>query len=110
MSKTDELACTYAALLLHDDDQEITADKISAVLNAANVKVQSFYPTLFAKYLATNNLTGLLSNVSAGGGGAPAAAAAAPVEEKKAAPAEDKKKKEVVEEEEEGDMGFGLFD
>ena len=27
-----ELACTYAALILNDDDVEITGDKISAIL------------------------------------------------------------------------------
>ena len=27
-----ELACTYAALILNDDDVEITGDKITAIL------------------------------------------------------------------------------
>eukprot|EP00995_Heteronema_vittatum_P010014 NODE_5413_length_510_cov_576.535792_g4031_i0.p2 GENE.NODE_5413_length_510_cov_576.535792_g4031_i0~~NODE_5413_length_510_cov_576.535792_g4031_i0.p2 ORF type:complete len:108 (-),score=47.84 NODE_5413_length_510_cov_576.535792_g4031_i0:114-437(-) len=105
---TDELACTYAALLLHDDDLEITADRIQAVLKAAGVTVEPFYPGLFAGFLATNKLKDLLSNVSSGGGGAaaPAAAAAAPAAAGKA----EKAKKVEEPEEEDDDMGFGLFD
>ncbi len=34
-----QLACTYAALILHDDGQDVTADKISALVKAAGVKV-----------------------------------------------------------------------
>ncbi len=34
-----QLACTYAALVLHDDGQDITADKISTLVKAAGVKV-----------------------------------------------------------------------
>jgi len=34
-SKTSELACTYAALILHDEGVEITQDKIAAIVQAA---------------------------------------------------------------------------
>jgi large subunit ribosomal protein LP1 len=34
-----QLACTYAALILHDDGQDITANKITALVKAAGVKV-----------------------------------------------------------------------
>ncbi|KAG8906777.1 hypothetical protein FRB99_006154 [Tulasnella sp. 403] len=111
---TAELATSYAALILADDGHEITADKITAITNAAGVEVEAIWATLLAKALEGKNVKDLLSNVGAGGGApavgggaAPAAAAggaaAAPVEEKK----EDKKEEK---EESDDDMGFGLFD
>ena len=45
---TSELACTYAALILNDDDCEITGDKIATILKAASVDVEPFWPSLFA--------------------------------------------------------------
>ena len=67
---TDELACTYAALILHDEGLEVTAEKITTLTGAANIEVEAFYPTLFASFLQTKPLGGLLSNVG-GAGGAP---------------------------------------
>eukprot|EP00669_Euglena_mutabilis_P013716 TRINITY_DN86_c0_g1_i1.p3 TRINITY_DN86_c0_g1~~TRINITY_DN86_c0_g1_i1.p3 ORF type:complete len:111 (-),score=14.06 TRINITY_DN86_c0_g1_i1:104-415(-) len=55
-SKTSELACTYAALILHDEGVEITQDKIAAIVQAAGVQIEGYYPMLFAKYLAGKNL------------------------------------------------------
>ena len=108
-----ELACTYAALILHDDGIKITAEKISTLVKAANVEVESYWPALFAKLLEKRSVEDLITNVGsggggaavavgggapggavvAGGGGAPAAAAAGaevppPVEEKKEEPKE----------------------
>ena len=37
-----ELACTYAALVLHDDNVAITQEKLTSILEAANIKVQPF--------------------------------------------------------------------
>merc|ERR1712116_78006 len=105
----DELACVYAALVLLDDDVAITAEKISTILKAAEVKVEPYWPGLFAKALEGVDVKALITNVGSGAapaGGAPAAAASSD------APAAVEKKEEKKEEseEEDDDMGFGLFD
>lgn len=51
MASTQELACIYAALVLQDDDVAITGDKIQAILNAAGVHVEPFWPGLYANAL-----------------------------------------------------------
>lgn len=120
-----ELACTYAALILHDDGIPITviivypfysaifvysvrfvfdfepilflqAEKITTLLKAADVSVESYWPSLFAKLCEKKNVEDLIVNVGAGGGGGAvavtgpaggasggAAAAAAPAAEEK---------------------------
>eukprot|EP01111_Echinosteliopsis_oligospora_P001326 TRINITY_DN11_c0_g2_i1.p1 TRINITY_DN11_c0_g2~~TRINITY_DN11_c0_g2_i1.p1 ORF type:complete len:146 (-),score=75.72 TRINITY_DN11_c0_g2_i1:55-447(-) len=114
---TDELCCTYAALILHDDNIKVTDDALNKILTAANVHVQAYYPGLFARVLSTPGtldeliLKGGAGAPAAGGAAAPAAAAGgAPAgkadDKKKEAPKKEEKK---VESEEE-DMGFGLFD
>ncbi|XP_057799882.1 60S acidic ribosomal protein P1-like [Salvia miltiorrhiza] len=109
-----ELACTYAALILHDDGIPITAEKISTLLKAANLSVESYWPSLFAKLCEKRNVEDLIVNVGAGGGGgavavaAPAGAAGGAAAA--AAPAAEEKKKEEEKEESDDDMGFGLFD
>eukprot|EP00249_Psilotum_nudum_P006356 c19667_g1_i1 orf=255-596(+) len=110
----NEAACTYAVLILSDDGIPITAEKIMTLVKAANVKVDSYWPGLFAKLLEKHRVEDLITNVGSGGGGAAiavstgaaasggsAAPAAAPVEEKKEEPKE---------EESDEDMGFSLFD
>merc|ERR1712055_990474 len=116
MAEVHELACTYAALILTDDEVPITGDKISTILKAASVDCEPIWPTLFAKALAGVDIRSLITNVGSSVGAAPAAgagsagpaAAAAP-----AAAAEDKKEEKKKESSDEGsddDMGFGLFD
>ncbi len=63
---TSELACTYAALILYDDGLEITADNINTILKAANVTVEPYWPSLFAKLFAKKSLGDLITNVGAG--------------------------------------------
>merc|ERR1711955_139501 len=104
---TSELACTYAALILNDDDCEITGDKISAILKAAKVDVEPFWPSLFAGALKDVNVRELITNIGSGVGSGPAAGGAAAAAED--APKEEAKKEESSESEDD-DMGFGLFD
>jgi len=108
---TSELACTYAALILNDDDCEVTGDKISAILKAANVDIEPFWPSLFAGALKDVNVRELITNIGSGvgSGAAPAAGgAAAGGAAAEEAPKEEAKKESSSEEDD--DMGFGLFD
>ncbi|KAH8517043.1 hypothetical protein POPTR_002G179400v4 [Populus trichocarpa] len=108
---TSELACTYAAAILYDDNIAITAEKIAELVKAANVQIESFWPSLFAKLLEKRNIEDLILNVGSGGGAAVAVAAPAGGAPAAAAPVvEEKKKEEVKEESEDEDMGFSLFD
>ncbi|PIM98402.1 60s acidic ribosomal protein P1 [Handroanthus impetiginosus] len=109
-----ELACTYAALILHDDGIPVTAEKIATLVKAGNVTVESYWPSLFAKLCEKRNIEDLVTNVGSGGGGA-AVAVAAPAGRASggaaaaAAPAAEEKKEEPKEESDD-DMGFSLFD
>jgi large subunit ribosomal protein LP1 len=112
MPTDDELACTYSALILADDDVPITSEKITTILKAANVQFEPIWPTLFARALTGVNIKDLLTKVgtAAAAAPAPAAAAAPAAADKKADKKEEKKKEEPEEEPEDEDMGFGLFD
>ncbi|PPR88489.1 hypothetical protein GOBAR_AA32196 [Gossypium barbadense] len=79
MSTVGEAACSYAALILYDDGIPITAEKISTLIKAANVSVESYWPSLFAKLFEKCNIEDLITN---------------------------EKKKEEPEEESDDDMGF----
>merc|ERR1712241_21888 len=110
---TSELACVYSALILYDDDIDITGEKMAKIISAAKVNVEAFWPGLFAKALQGRNIGDLICNVgsapAAGGAAAPAAGGG----DAGAAAAEEKKEEKKAESEESGsddDMGFGLFD
>uniref|UniRef100_A0A803NTR7 60S acidic ribosomal protein P1 n=1 Tax=Cannabis sativa TaxID=3483 RepID=A0A803NTR7_CANSA len=105
-----ELACSYAVMALHDDG--VPAEKIASLVEAANLKVESYWFGLFAKLAEKRNIDDLIVSGGAGGGGVAvdavprsaggdAAAAAAPAAEEK---------KEEPKEESDDDMGFSLFD
>ncbi|XP_047322548.1 60S acidic ribosomal protein P1-like [Impatiens glandulifera] len=106
-----EIACTYAALILFDDGIPITAEKIATLVKAANVSVESYWPSLFAKLAEKRNIEDLIMNVGSGGGGAApvAVAASGGGAAAAAAPAKEEKKAEVKEESDEEEFGFDMF-
>ena len=108
LAERDELMCTYAALILHDEKLPITAENISAIIKSTGAKVESYWPNLFARALATANVGELLTNIGTPGaaGAAPAAGSKSPA----AGPAKAAAAAAPVEEEDAGDMGFSLFD
>ena len=73
----DELVVTYAALLLHDGELEITEEKLNKVISASGNQVEGYWPGLFAKALRGKDIGALLSNAGSGSGPAPVAVAAA---------------------------------
>merc|ERR1711904_507185 len=72
-AEKDELCCSYAALMLHDDGLEITSEKLNKVIKASGNTVEPYWPMLFAKALKSANIGDLLTNVAsaapAGGAG-----------------------------------------
>jgi len=88
---------------LHDDGQEITEDKINAVVKGAGITIEPYWASLFSKFLQSKPVEELISNVGGGGGGGGGGGDAGGGGGGEAA------KEEAVEEEEE-DMGFDLFD
>eukprot|EP00249_Psilotum_nudum_P033587 c51003_g1_i1 orf=70-333(+) len=80
-SDKEQLACTYAALILQDDNLEVSAENISAIVKEANITVNPYFPKLWAKVLKGRSVGDLISSAggssaggAAAGGSAPAAA------------------------------------
>eukprot|EP00039_Didymoeca_costata_P017842 m.331120 g.331120 ORF g.331120 m.331120 type:complete len:113 (+) comp16648_c0_seq1:91-429(+) len=112
MASSSELACVYAALILADDEQEITGEKIGEIVKASGVEVEGYLPGLFGNACKGMDVATLVASVGSGGGGGGGGGAAggdAPAAGGDA-PAAEEKKEEAKEESEEEDMGFGLFD
>jgi large subunit ribosomal protein LP1 len=83
-----ELACTYSALLLHDEGVELTAQNFNKVMAAAGVSVKGFWAGLYAKALQGRDVNSLLA---VGGGAASSAPVAAPAASTPAPAAPEKK-------------------
>eukprot|EP00408_Alexandrium_pacificum_P015069 CAMPEP_0171217360 /NCGR_PEP_ID=MMETSP0790-20130122/32646_1 /TAXON_ID=2925 /ORGANISM="Alexandrium catenella, Strain OF101" /LENGTH=92 /DNA_ID=CAMNT_0011683149 /DNA_START=1 /DNA_END=275 /DNA_ORIENTATION=- len=64
----DELACTYAALILHDDGAEVSATNMANLIKAANVQVEGYWPMLMAKMISTVGMPALIQMGSGAGG------------------------------------------
>ncbi|CAL5400831.1 unnamed protein product [Camellia sinensis] len=110
MSDVDRrTACTYASLILFDDGIPVTAEKIGALLKAANLSVESYWPNLFAKLAEKKSIDDLIINVASAGAAAPVAVAAPSAGSAAAAPPPEEKKEEPKEDTDE-DLGFSLFD
>lgn len=59
----DELLCTYAALILHDDGAEINPTSMNTLIKAAGCSVESYWPLLMSRMI---NNTGMVSWKGAG--------------------------------------------
>merc|ERR1719512_478764 len=73
----DELLCTYAALVLHDDGAEISAQSMSNLIKAAGCSVEGYWPMLMAKMIGNIGMDSLIKMGSGAGGGGGGAAPAA---------------------------------
>lgn len=103
-------AITYAMLLLADAGVEITADRVGAILAAANITVEPIKVSMFVKDITADDVKTLCKSVSAGAGAASAAAPVAAAAVEAPAAAAGGKKAAPKEEEPEEEMGFSLFD
>ncbi|ETV74779.1 hypothetical protein H257_10853, partial [Aphanomyces astaci] len=101
----DELAVSYAALVLFDGDAEITSEALSNVITASGNEVEPYWPTLFAGLLSKEGK--LLELITSGGGIGGAAAAPAAGAAAGGAAAKEEKKEE-KKEEEDADLGGGM--
>ena len=61
-----ELACVYAALVLNDDNIEITNEKIQTLLETAGVKVETYWIDLFTEYFKTHDISELIKGTPLG--------------------------------------------
>ncbi|ORY96748.1 60s acidic ribosomal protein-domain-containing protein [Syncephalastrum racemosum] len=106
---SSDLAIVYAALILKDDNVEVSADKLQTLVKAAGIEVEPIWYSLYAKALEGQDLKELVFNVgapAAGGAAVAGGAAAGGAAEE----AKEEEKKEEEKEESDDDMGFGLFD
>ncbi|XP_059275541.1 large ribosomal subunit protein P1-like [Lycium ferocissimum] len=111
MSSMGELACTYACLILHDDDIPINVERIDTLIKASNLKVESYWPSLFAKLCQKMNVDELVMNVGSSGTAASTNAVPPTTSNDAAtAPSASDKKKEEIKEESDDEAMFSLFD
>ncbi|KAK8843897.1 60S acidic ribosomal protein P1 [Tritrichomonas musculus] len=62
-----ELSCVYASLILNDDNVEITSEKINTLLNAAGIKIDSYWADIFAEYCKTHDISEITKRTNLGG-------------------------------------------
>ncbi|KAI3631072.1 hypothetical protein MIR68_001489 [Amoeboaphelidium protococcarum] len=106
-TEINEKACVYAALILADEGQEVSADKLSKLISAAGLDVESIWPTIFAKALKGKDINDLIGNIGSASAVAAPAAAGGASGDSGAAAEEKKEEKKEEEEESDDDMGFG---
>merc|ERR1712050_613728 len=100
-----QMACTFAALLLHDDGTELTAASLKKVIDASGVNVAPYWPMLFANALQGKDLGSFL-NVSSGS----AAVQSGPVDAGNTGGGDAKKEEAKAEEPEDEDEDMDLGD
>ncbi|CAG9333881.1 unnamed protein product [Blepharisma stoltei] len=103
----DELSCVFAALILHDEGVEVTADKIQKLVSASGNDIEKYWPLLFANALKGQDISRLLSNFGSGSASSAPATTSAPSGETKTEEKKEDKKEEA--EEEVLDGGMDLF-
>ena len=59
----DELCLSYAALMLHDEGLDITAEKLSKIIKESGNEVEPMMPKLFANSLKHHDIGNLLSQL-----------------------------------------------
>ena len=98
-------AITYAALILADDEQEVTPEKLKTIVEAAGLggKVESYWYSMFAKVIAAQGVEKLICTIGGGGGGGGGGASGSG----DAGGEEEEEKKESSSEEEVDMGGFG---
>ena len=62
-SKKEELACTFAALLLHDSRKQVNALNMKALLKSTGNKIDEAISDQFAKNISELSIPNLLKNV-----------------------------------------------
>eukprot|EP00419_Tripos_fusus_P051728 CAMPEP_0172838662 /NCGR_PEP_ID=MMETSP1075-20121228/28032_1 /TAXON_ID=2916 /ORGANISM="Ceratium fusus, Strain PA161109" /LENGTH=81 /DNA_ID=CAMNT_0013682205 /DNA_START=76 /DNA_END=318 /DNA_ORIENTATION=+ len=65
----DELLCTYAALVLHDDGADVDPGAMTNMIKAAGCSVEAYWPPLMAKMVKSIGMDSLIAMGSGGGGG-----------------------------------------
>ncbi len=96
-----ELACSYAALILHDAGMKIDEASIKKVVEAANVKTEPYWPMLYASILKDkDSIEEIIMKPGGGGSGAGAVAGSAGGDQ-------EEEEKEEEEEEEEEEIAVG---
>mmetsp|Transcript_13137 Transcript_13137/g.37841 ORF Transcript_13137/g.37841 Transcript_13137/m.37841 type:complete len:218 (+) Transcript_13137:67-720(+) len=65
----DELLCTYAALILHDDGAEVTPEAMNNLIKAAGCSVEGYWPMLMTKMIKNVGIDALVKMGGGGGGG-----------------------------------------
>ena len=103
------LACSYAALILHDGKQPVTGSNLQKITSAAGIELDNFWSGVFENVLSNFDLSKLLEN-SLGGGSGGSAPVTTTTATTTSAPTEAPKQevKEEVKEEESASIG-GLF-
>ena len=56
----NQLACNFAALILHDEKSDITSENISRILKNSGLKVPNYWPILMSKALEGKNVADFL--------------------------------------------------